>query len=322
MRDFMYGFRIEGPTSARRRLVDADAAFVGHLGCDKRVDVNNEAYLSAFTFGRDFREHLEQAGSVRNFAGACWSRFAWFDVDDAADFTKALGAARRLAALVVTRYQIDSEALLIFLSGSKGFHLGIPSALWNPTPATNYHLVVRRFCQRLAEQAGVTIDGAVYDRVRAFRAPNSRHPVSGLYKRPLAFDELLQLKPAAIRKLATEPLPVELPPEPAENSVAKADWQAAVESVGASRRMAEPRSAAPETAHLNLATLEFIKDGTVLKPGERAKGLFAAACNLADFGCPPALAHALLTAAGLDSGLPPREVRRQIDCGLKAGRSK
>jgi hypothetical protein len=34
------------------------------------------------------------------------------------------------------------------------------------------------------------------------------------------------------------------------------------------------------------------------------------------FGCPPALAHALLTEAGLDSGLPPKEVRRQIDCGL------
>jgi hypothetical protein len=37
-------------------------------------------------------------------------------------------------------------------------------------------------------------------------------------------------------------------------------------------------------------------------------------------GCPPPLAHALLTEAALDSGLPPSEVRRQIDCGLEHSR--
>jgi len=44
--------------------------------------------------------------------------------------------------------------------------------------------------------------------------------------------------------------------------------------------------------------------------------LFSAAANLGEFNCPPALAHALLTEAGLDSGLSPSDVRRQIECGL------
>jgi len=44
--------------------------------------------------------------------------------------------------------------------------------------------------------------------------------------------------------------------------------------------------------------------------------LFSAAANLAEFGCPVALAHALLTEIALDSGLSPSDVRRQIDCGL------
>ncbi|NOY29641.1 MAG: DNA primase, partial [Planctomycetes bacterium] len=43
-----------------------------------------------------------------------------------------------------------------------------------------------------------------------------------------------------------------------------------------------------------------------------------AAANLAEFGCPAPLAHALLTEPGLDSGLAPKEVRRQIDCGVEA----
>jgi len=45
--------------------------------------------------------------------------------------------------------------------------------------------------------------------------------------------------------------------------------------------------------------------------------LFSAAANLAELGCPPALAHELLTEAGRDAGLSPSEVRRQIDCGLR-----
>ena len=68
---------------------------------------------------------------------------------------------------------------------------------------------------------------------------------------------------------------------------------------------------------LNRSTLEFMREGAVV--GDRHRMLFSAAANLAEFGCPSALAHALLTEAGLDSGLPPKDVRRQIDCGLTAG---
>jgi len=60
--------------------------------------------------------------------------------------------------------------------------------------------------------------------------------------------------------------------------------------------------------------MEFIRNGA--EEGDRHRLLFSAASNLAEFGCPPALAHALLTEAALDSGLPPKEVYRQIGCGL------
>ena len=50
--------------------------------------------------------------------------------------------------------------------------------------------------------------------------------------------------------------------------------------------------------------------------------LFRAAANLAEFSCPPALAHELLTTAALDSGLAPADARRQIDCGLAHVRPK
>jgi hypothetical protein len=67
-------------------------------------------------------------------------------------------------------------------------------------------------------------------------------------------------------------------------------------------------------ATLNRQTLDFIRDGANV--GDRHRLLFSASANLAEFGCPPALAHALLTEPALDCGLSPSEVRRQIDCGL------
>jgi hypothetical protein len=160
----------------------------------------------------------------------------------------------------------------------------------------------------------------VYDKVRLFRAPNSRHPKTGLHKRRLTLDELLHLGAARVRQLAAAPEPFTLPVVAAADPQAAADWQAAEQAV---RREAEARaeqraSLASGKPRLNRATLDFICDGADL--GDRHRLLFSAAANLAEFGCPPALAHALLTDAGLDSGLPPREVHRQIECGLAHGK--
>ena len=42
----------------------------------------------------------------------------------------------------------------------------------------------------------------------------------------------------------------------------------------------------------------------------------SAARNLGEFGCPFELALALLEPAARESGLPPSDIRRQIQCGL------
>ena len=91
-----------------------------------------------------------------------------------------------------------------------------------------------------------------------------------------------------------------------------------------SKAMAEYR-ATNKSVKLNRLTFEFIRGGTApggsgddVTTGEgRHRRLFSAAANLAEFGCPPEFAYALLTEPGLDCGLTPADVRRQIDCGLK-----
>jgi len=208
-----YGFRVVGGTWEARRLVDAAAALSAHATCDPRAELDRECYLSAFQYGDDFRRYLETTGSTADFAGECWAPFIWFDVDRT-DLLVALKDARRLAVTIDERYRLADGNLLAFYSGSKGFHIGLPTPLWRPKPAVTFHKIARRFAERLAELARVQIDTGVYDKVRLFRAPNSRHPKTGLHKRQLSLDELTGLSIDGIMDLAGVPAPFDLP-EPA-----------------------------------------------------------------------------------------------------------
>jgi hypothetical protein len=311
------GFRVLGNATNRRRLVDAGAAFLAYAGADPKAAVEREAYLSAFWFADDFRRHLDETGSSKGYNGICWAPFLWWDIDHPDDPERALSDARRLAAGILHRYPaaLNDDDLLLFFSGSKGYHVGLP-AFWGPPPSATFHRVARRFAETLAAGAGVSIDTGVYDKVRLFRAPNSRHPKTGLHKRRLSLKELLHLTPDALRQLAAAPKPFALPSVTATDERAAADWQAALQAVEREAEGKAQRRAAVAngTPRLNRATLAFIRDGA--DQGDRHRLLFSAAANLAEFGCPPALAHALLTEAALDAGLTPSDVRRQIECGL------
>jgi hypothetical protein len=317
-----YGYRIVGSLSGRRRLADAGAALAGYASCDSKAEVDREAYLSAFWFGIDFRTYLAQTGSTKGFDGPCWAPFIWWDIDNKDDLQAALDGARRLASTILDRYRtLDEDDLSLFFSGEKGFHVGLPLC-WDAPPALDFNRVARRFAEGFAQRAGVSLDAGVYDKVRAFRAPNSRHPKTGLHKRRLSLDELMRLSLGAIRRLAIQAEPFGLPAPAATCEQAAADWQAAVTAIcQQAEDKARRRAAVAEgTPKLNRQTLDFLRDGADI--GDRHRLLFSAAANLAEFGCPPALAHALLTETALDSGLSPSDVRRQIDCGLQHGRQK
>jgi hypothetical protein len=130
------------------------------------------------------------------------------------------------------------------------------------------------------------------------------------------------LSVGGILRLAVEPKPFDMPTVGTTCDRASADWREAEAAIAReaeekARRQHPVTGGAPA---LNRATLDFIRDGA--GEGDRHRLLFSAAANLAGFACPPALAHALLAEAGLDSGLPPKEVRRQIECGLNHSRTQ
>jgi hypothetical protein len=311
---FPYGFRVVDGRDQERRLCDFNAAFVAHLGDDERADNGKEVYLSAYQFSQDFREYLKTHGTTKGFSGPTWSPWLWFDIDRDS-FHDAMTDARRLVGFLCDRWTIDAESLLLFFSGRKGFHIGLPTSLWNAQPAAAFHEYTKHFAKSLASLADVVVDDGVYDRVRLFRAPNSRHQRSGLRKRRLTADEFFRLSADAMLTQAQEPQESELPKPVPLGERAAADWTDAVSFM---HKHAEAVSLkGSDDARLNALTRVFINEGAT--SGDRHRLLYSAARNLAEFACPAALAHALLTPPGLDSGLSPSDVRRQIDCGLNDG---
>ncbi|QVL34220.1 hypothetical protein KIH39_10025 [Telmatocola sphagniphila] len=313
--DYKFGFRVAGDITGRRNLIDFEKAFLAYLENSPKAETHKESYLSAFVFGADFRAYLDREGSPRGFNGPCWAPYVWFDIDEA-ELPKALEAAKFLAESLLERYRtLHADDLLRFFSGSKGFHIGVP-VCWEAAPSIVFNSVARRMAEGLANRARVKIDSGVYDKVRCFRAPNSTHPKTGLRKRFLEHSELMGLSVDGILELAKEPVAVELGERPKPDSLMLEDWRIAVEEVDRNDRANEQRrlDLTDGNAKLNRSTLDFIRAGAL--EGDRHRLLFSAAANLAELGCPPTLAHELLTETALDSGLKPSEVRRQIDCGL------
>ena len=92
-----FGFRVVGHRAGRRRLVDWRAALAAYAECDPKAQLEREAYLSHFVFGRDFAEYLEREETEKGYNGPCAADWVFWDIDRPDDLEHALRDARRLA---------------------------------------------------------------------------------------------------------------------------------------------------------------------------------------------------------------------------------
>jgi hypothetical protein len=274
-----------------------------------------EAYLSHFVFGHEMQEHYAtHKHSVAGYHGPCCCRWLVVDIDRD-DLAAALVDARRLVSAIRERYQIDD--LPIWFSGSKGFHVAL-ELTHKPPPTMGFHRTAKAFAELIAAAANVQIDTSVYDANHIIRLPNTLHPRTGCYKRLLNADDLMRISVEGIRQHAARPGADDMPEWNGDTERLAADWQAAEEVV---RRETE-RQAAIRNATVSQPDskapkylLDFLRFG--VEVGERHKTLFRCAAWLTEQGAPPSLCYALLTEPGCDVGLSPKDVERQIRCGIE-----
>jgi hypothetical protein len=307
------------PTSPRALVRHAEllAAYA-----DGAIEDEREAYLSHFAFGAEMESHYRaNRRSVAGFTGSCWCRYVVLDIDRN-DLSEALTDARKLVAFLHDRYPEMEGVVPVYYSGGKGYHVLVELA-HAPTPSVHFHRVARTFAESLAARAEVRIDGAIYDIAHLIRLPNTRHPRTGRFKRRIDPDALFRLDVPGILEHAKHPAGDGIPTVRTCPANLPGDWRDAEREATLAAEARDTRRGGCSPTPDDRAPrylVDFFRFG--VNEGERHQTLFRCAAWLTEQGAPPSLVAALMTEPGLDVGLTPKDVERQIACGVEHARNQ
>ena len=174
-------------------------------------------YATYFFFSEEVLSYMsvqtgESAPTIAGYEGKVWAPFFPIDLDHP-DLTLALDAARHFTAFFADRWAIDPNALQVYFSGAKGFHLMLDTRLFGKIlPAKDLPLLFdsmrRHLSEELPERLRETVDLTIKDRVRLLRLPNTVHEKSKLRKIILSLDEVATWNADAIREYAASSRPL------------------------------------------------------------------------------------------------------------------
>jgi AAA domain len=294
-----------GGVNKRNNVIRLDEyAPNGHVDC----------FTTYLRFPESFRAHVEhnaqQEGSqsVKGYRGVAKADFVPLDYDDEHDQNRALEDVRRSLRMWEAKYDLPMDAVRIFFSGNKGFHLEIPEELCGGIRASkDIARNLKTLAAQLREDAQ-SLDADIYDTVRLWRTPNTRHGKTRLYKVPISTEELFTLTLEEIRELAKQPRPDfsqteadEYGPVPALVDLWRAIEDGAVDTVG---------------HHEPLKVAEVLNG---IPQGERDTKLFRTAAKMRGADVPYAFARKLIleAASNCDPPFPEADAIRKVDSAYK-----
>lgn len=314
MTPFDVGALVIGSPTSGRALKQHARILNGYADGDL-LDQSGEAYLSHFAYGVEMQRHYAaNRNSVAGYAGPSWCRWLTLDIDSE-NLSDALRDVRQLVRFLHQQYPETDGRVPVYFSGGKGFHVLLELA-HHPPPAVGFHRTARTFALCLANRAGVRIDPSIYDIAHIIRLPNTRHPKSGLFKRRIETDALFQLDIDGIKRHAACPAGDGIPTVDIAPANLGRDWTLAQQQVTAE---ADRRAATYRPHQLDNRLPKYVLDFIrfTAPEGERHQTLFRCAAYLTEQRAPPSLVFLLLTEPGLDMGLSPKDVERQLRCGIE-----
>lgn len=170
-----------------------------------------DTYMTFFRYNEEMKDYFnqnvktnskgEKYRSVTGYNGSAYCDWIPFDIDEQ-DLHTALESAREFIK-VLSMYDIDTETCRYYFSGSKGFHIMIPSQMALVLPSKDIHIKLRRIAIQFSKH--VKVDTSIYDKVRLFRLPNTINSKSGLYKIGLYSFEIMSMSVNEILELAKQP---------------------------------------------------------------------------------------------------------------------
>lgn len=170
---------------------------ISHIKKLHAENFENDCYINTLFFDRKFLGYVKNRGTVAGFHGVAYMPYFPIDIDSL-ELDDSLKIANGLLEQL-SLSGVPVNKLKLFFSGKKGFHIMIPNKMIGAEPSENISGIMKNFSGLLL--SGIKFDQTIYNHVRLFRLPNTRHK-SGLFKIPLSYQEFLTSTPESIRELA------------------------------------------------------------------------------------------------------------------------
>jgi hypothetical protein len=134
------------------------------------------------TYPEGLKTHCKDKSTIKGYNGLVCCDFIPLDIDDLdpAKVEEVVG--------ILNDYDVFTECLAFYFSGSKGFHIEIPSAIIgiDPLPVKEFNQRVKTFIKLL----GLDCDVSMYKSHQLYRLTNTLNGKSNLYKIPIKFSEI------------------------------------------------------------------------------------------------------------------------------------
>lgn len=178
----------------KRKLIPFDSEYLIKVTETIQKNPDKDYYESIYLYNEEHFKQFQEKNSLAGITDVKTDRLV-FDFDSKNDLNKALFDAQSLVDRLLVTYEIEPEAIRIFFSGSKGFHIEIH--LNQTLKRSEFENIVEHLATFLE-----TFDKAIKDQQRLFRFPLTRNDKTKRFKIPLSVDQLFDLSLDEIQTLS------------------------------------------------------------------------------------------------------------------------
>ena len=188
--EYRYREFCKGSVTNRNNLVE-----LKEITDTLKLTSGREDYQGVYRFTEDILPYREKTLNIKNehtiagYNGTRYLDYLVIDIDRENDIPTAYKDTRYILNRLTNEFSVDTDTILTYFSGYKGFNILLPSVLFSLTPGADLPEICLKIALELA--GNVKIDNDMFQPNRLHRMNNTRNAKSGLFKIELHTIDLL-----------------------------------------------------------------------------------------------------------------------------------
>lgn len=171
---------------------------------------HGRCFRSIYTYDKSYLDYLNENDTLKGYKGTYWADNVIIDFDDNDSVENARQSCNNVLRKLLFEYEVEPEAVEIYFTGNRGFHLSFPSLIIGLEPTAHMRHQMIGFLRKLIDGCFLSttkFDESIYKANGLIRISGSFHEKGGLYKIPLTSAEFIAMGLEEIREMAKQRRP-------------------------------------------------------------------------------------------------------------------